>query len=349
MEKDTVKKQRGRKKKEDTKPTVKVEPEENKEAENDIKRRGRKPKGGKLIQKTTVEQQNVTPVSNIILHLRCSLKDLHCYYEKQNETLLAKNPLEYNPIAPPEIKAYDTTTNIPFGLYNSEPEKTTPAYNAGLDFCKNCANKPKDSLVLEETEDDINIKDLNAKLKKLRIQFYKNSFSDKKSACFWCTYDFDNPPCFIPKYEMNDEIVGYGTFCRPECAVGYLMRENLDDSTKFERYFLLNQIYAKVYGFRKNIKPAPVPHYLLDKFYGNLNIQEYRKLLKTENMLTIMEKPMTRILPEIHEDNDEFVIGIYGGTKQTTASNSGNYKVKRQSEKQSGPSKMDIMREKFGM
>ena len=125
------------------------------------------------------------------------------------------------------------------------------------------------------------------------------------------------------------------------------MKEILDDSTKFERYHLLNRIYGKIFGFKKNIKPAPNPYYLLDKFYGSLSIQEYRKLLQTEYLLSVVDKPMTRFLPEIHEDNDEFVMNIYGESKHTTQSG-GMYKVKRASEKQSGPSKNSIIQNKFG-
>jgi len=130
------------------------------------------------------------------------------------------------------------------------------------------------------------------------------------------------------------------------------MKENIDDSQKFERYHLLNQIYSKVYNFKKSIKPAPNPYYLLDKFYGNLTIQEYRKLLKTEHMLLVIDKPMTRILPELHEDNESMMLNIYGGAKTastTTGNTNGVYKVKRQSEKQQGPTKTSIIRDKFGL
>ena len=197
--------------------------------------------------------------------------------------------------------------------------------------------------------DDVNIKDMSAKLKQLKIQLYKNSLnSEKKSACFWCTYDFDNAPCYIPKYEMDGTIYGYGSFCRPECAVAYLMKETIDDSTKFDRYHLLNQIYSKVYECKKNIKPAPDPHYLLDKFYGNLTIQEYRRLLKTEHLLLVIDKPLTRILPELHEDTDDAFTKIYG-IKATSGNSSGVYKVKRQSEQPQGPSKASIMKNTFGI
>jgi hypothetical protein len=200
-----------------------------------------------------------------------------------------------------------------------------------------------------EEHDDVNVKDMSVKLKQLKIQLYKNTLnSEKKSACFWCTYDFDNAPCYIPKYEMDGTIFGYGSFCRPECAVAYLMKETIDDSTKFDRYHLLNQIYSKVYECKKNIKPAPDPHYLLDKFYGNLTIQEYRRLLKTEHLLLVIDKPLTRILPELHEDTDDAFTKIYG-IKATSGNSSGVYKVKRQSEQPLGPSKASIIKNTFGI
>jgi hypothetical protein len=80
-----------------------------------------------------------------------------------------------------------------------------------------------------------------------------------------------------------------------------------------------------------------------------MTIQEYRKLLKTEHMLLVIDKPLTRILPELHEDNEDMVLNIYGGTKTTATVPNGIYKVKRQSEKTQGPSKSAIMRDKFGL
>ena len=143
---------------------------------------------------------------------------------------------------------------------------------------------------------------------------------------------------------MDGTTAGYGSFCRPECAVAHLMKENIDDSAKFERYQLLNRIYGKVYKYERNIRPAPNPYFLLDKFYGNLTIQEYRKLLKSEHMLLIIEKPLTRILPELHEDTDENEQHV----NRLNNNKSSGYKVKRASEKQKGPTKNEIMKENFG-
>jgi hypothetical protein len=305
------------------------------------KKRGRKPRGGKLILRTTDQPSSTDNISNVILHLRCSTSDLNEYNTSLSRMMT--DPLEYNPTVPPEISTYNvgetgfTAFDVPTPTDSNAPEKRTHQ------LCSRCAGEEIDS------DESIHIKDVNAKLKQLKVQLYKNAIQlDKKAACFWCTYEFDNTACHIPKYEMDDTIHGYGSFCRPECAVAYLMKENIDDSTKFERYQLLNQIYSKVYGCKKNIKPAPNPYYLLDKFYGNLSIQEYRKLLKTEHLLLVIDKPLTRILPELHEDNDDMIMNIYGMNK-STENISGVYKVKRQSEKQQGPSKSSIIRNKFGL
>lgn len=333
-----------------------------------IKKRGRKPKGGKLITKQPDVLDSNIQITNVILHLKCSMKDLNEHNNKINQ--IVNDPLTYNPSVPPNIMTYNDKSqqftvyeNNTIHTYNQQSvlENTNYAYNsidAGVtcskSICSKCScniditsnDNVNEDNINDDDDDGINIKDINTKLKKLKLQLYKNSNPDKKSACFWCTYEYDNQPCYIPKHEIDEQLNGYGSFCRPECAVAYLMKENLDDSTKFERYHLLNQIYSKVYNYKKNIKPAPNPYFLLEKFYGNLSIQEYRKLLKTEHMLLVIDKPMTRILPELHEDSEDFIMNIYGGKQQTNQS--GVYKVKRQSEKQKGPSKNSIMKENFG-
>jgi hypothetical protein len=356
-----LKKKRGRKKKiteTEQNITISIEekPYDSCKPESTIKKRGRKPKGGKLILKQPNIITTELPIANIILHLKCSIHELNEY--NNNKSQIVTDPLVYNPVVPPVIMTYNANIENAFSNYELEIKANDNNAYIELDnkisnLCQACNSKCTNSTnideePIEEDDSEVNIKDINQKLKKIKLQLYKNTNPDKKSACFWCTYEYDNPSCYIPKYEMDNQLYGYGSFCRPECAVAFLMKENLDDSTKFERYHLLNQIYSKIYNYKKNIKPAPNPYFLLDKFYGNLSIQEYRKLLKTEHMLLVIEKPMTRILPELHEDNDDFIMNIYG----STASNQGNqgiYKVKRQSEKQKGPSKKSIMKESFGI
>ena len=313
-------------------PNIKIEVVE---TTDDNKKKGRKPKGGKLIVKPAETVVQDVPLDNIILHLKCSSKDLNEYTSKTNSLAT----ISYNPVVP-NIMTYNNNTDN-FYTYGDNTTINNNAYGSDT-VCKFC--KDKQPVTDESTDESVSMKDINAKLKRLKINLYKNILADKKSACFWCTCDYDNPPVYIPKYESDNGIFAYGSFCRPECAAAHLLNENLDDSTKFERYHLLNQIYGKIYDYTKNIKPAPDPYYTLDKFYGSLTIQEYRKLLKTEHMLLTIDKPLTRTLPELHEETDEMILNI-GSNK----SNMGSFKVKRQSEKVSGPSKSNIMLSTFGL
>ena len=293
------------------------------------KKRGRKPRGGTLIVRNDSIKESMQIITNVILNLKCSLKDLEV-----PQTMTDK--LYYDPSVPPTIQSYENNA-IEYSIYDKKAkldENTTDK----IDYCNN-------------DNDDTNIKEINRKLKELKISYYKQDVV-KKSACFWCTCEFDNPTCYIPKSVNEDKIVGYGSFCRPECAVSYLFKEELDDALKFERYHLLNSIYGSVYNYKKNIKPAPDPHYLLDKFYGTLSIQEYRKLLSTEHMLLILDKPMTRTMPELHENIDHFINDIYGTHNESSSSQtllSSKYKVKRESEKKKGPSKKTLIAEHFGL
>ena len=331
------KKKRGRKRKEDiARENIQISVSTNDSSNNIVqeppvaKKRGRKPKGGKIIAKEKEEQVVSNNVSNVILHLKCNIADL-------NELEQKSSNFKYNPDVPSEIESYEKQTIFSSYHENSEVQY---AYNNNSNTsnvtCSKCNNN-----------ENINSKEINSKLKNLKINLYKNLLHDKKSACFWCTYEFDNPPCYIPKHEIDNNIYGYGSFCRPECAVAYLMKEPIDDSTKFERYSILNNIYSKVYDYEKNIKPAPNPYYLLDKFYGNLSIQEYRHLLNSQHLLLVIDKPMTRILPELYEDNDNFVLNIYNSNNESNSNSM--YKVKRQSDKKEGPTKKSIIENKFGL
>ena len=321
------------------KPTIKIQVIEI--SADDSKKKGRKPKGGKLIVKTedTIVQQ--APLSNVILHLKCSTKDLNEYMDKNNKLLM--DGMSYNPLGPPTIMTYNAVSkNEQYSVYDENKIITNDAYaeTGNSHICKICNEK--------SDECETSMKDINAKLKQLKYVLYKNANPEHKSACFWCTYEYDNPTCYIPKYESEGAIHAYGSFCRPECASAFLMKETMDDSTKFERYHLLNRIYGKIYGYTKNIKPAPNPYYTLEKYYGTLTIQEYRKMLKTDHVLLTIEKPMTRLMPELHEETDETLLNI-GNSTGKVASVSGAYKVKRQSEKVAGPSKNNIMKTAFGL
>ena len=296
-----------------------------------VKKRGRKPKGGKIIQQTVQLNNDKEVKPNVILHLKCSLKDLHTNTLTDNDfdsfNFLNKNQLSYNIIK--ENTPFNTSFNTPF--INSEE---TLKNNNDYDY----DNENNDDEDDKQTK-DADIREVWRKLKQLEHNLHTNNICDKKSACFWCTCDFDNPPIYIPKHYIKDTYHVYGCFCSPECSTAYLMEENIDISTKFERYHLLNHIYSKIYNYKKNIKPAPDPFYMLDKYYGNLTIQEYRALLRNERLFLVVDKPLTRIFPELHEDNDDFIIN-----NKIIPSNT--YQIKKLQKKQN---KTNILSERFGI
>ena len=312
-----------------------------------IKKRGRKPKGGKIVQQMVPLLNEKETKPNIILHLKCSLKDIqndffsnNNYVESFHFSCSTKNELNYEII-----------TNDKKIIHTQQIQQTKMPSKSSLHFITNELenNDKKDTSVEivfnEDTENFENTanetKQIWKKLKQLEYNLHINNISDKKSACFWCTYDFDNPAIYIPKHYIKDSYQVYGCFCSPECATAYLMEENIDSSAKFERYQLLNHIYAKIYEYKKNIKPSPNPYYMLEKYYGNLSIQEYRSLLKNERLFLIVDKPLTRILPELHEDNDDFIIN-----NKIIPTNTVPLKDKLRKKIQN---KSNIVNEKFGL
>ena len=232
------------------------------------KKRGRKPKGGKIVKNEKSSINVSIEKKNIILHLKCKLSD---------------------------IKIEDITNYNP-EICNVEPYTEDNSYEI-----------IKEEMIddKKEIKGDKQKKIIYSKLSELEKSLNTNNIC-KKSDCFWCTCSFDSPSIYIPSGAFKDKYNVYGCFCSPECACSYLFNEKIDDNAKFERYQLLNYIYGKIYNYEKNIKLAPNPYYTLNKYYGNLDIDEYRQLLGYERLLLIIDKPLTKIYPELHEDNNCF-------------------------------------------
>jgi hypothetical protein len=315
------------------------------------KKRGRKPKGGKIVNAQEVVSlnnanndnkdatTNKLTKPNIILHLKCFLSDLDNNSGFNPSSFnFSKDKLIYETIGDDVLLNQNITT----------PLNDNNTYH-------NIINKSSDEYESDDSVDvknggDLN-KEIHKKLKQLEISLHLNNNVDKKSACFWCTFDFDNPAIYIPKSYMFGKYNVYGCFCSPECSCAYLMNESIDNASKFERYYLLNHIYTKIYKYEKNIKPAPNPYYTLNKYYGNLTIQEYRSLLQNERLFLVVDKPLTRIMPELIEDNDEYILNkkvIPFNLSVSSSSENTSYKVKKKIQKKI-KTKNNIINEKFGI
>ena len=225
-----IKQKRGRK----PKPVIIAEPSASHETiipsvdiiieDKILKKRGRKPKGGKIVQQKLLNQPDQPSKPNIMLHLKCSINDL-----TGNNV---ENCIDSFAFA-------NTKTELAYEIVTDEK-------NIIMDHLKEHAVKtlhPTYSCEIEHDtfEDDCNktksndSRSLWNKLKELQHNLHNNNVNDRKSACFWCTCDFDNPSIYIPKHYVEESYHVYGCFCSPECATAYLMEENIDDSSKFER------------------------------------------------------------------------------------------------------------------
>ncbi len=300
------------------------------------KKRGRKPKAG-LMSNTSSNLSDITEVPNIILHLKCHMSDL-----KTNDSI---SNYGYTP-AIEEVESYSITNihSSDIGNLNKEDDDNENQCEYNNDDYQNNSFEPKrDSSIsaaaVAATNASIsggggsgvsvapatnasvmtrniniiqerNSKEIMKKINRLKYSFHNGeslqSKINHKSACFWDTCDFEAQTYYIPVMIVNDIFQVYGCFCSAECAVAFLLKEPIDTSTKFERLHLIQLLYGNPSG--RGIKPAPNPYYLLDKYYGNLTIQEYRQLLKGPQLIHIVNKPLTHILPELYEDNNDFLV-----------------------------------------
>ena len=270
------------------------------------KKRGRKPKGGKVVyQNNSMKNKSIHIDKNVVVHLKCSSKDKQC-----NAFI---SDLHYEPNIN-EITAYENGKHDLFSTIETNEQ------NESIELGKE----------IEKGETII-----NEKIKQLQNQFHFNIISTKESSCFWCTCDFDTHTIYIPKHKINNVYEVYGCFCSPECAVAYLYDENIDTSTKWERYSLLNSIYSGIYNYTSKIIPAPEPRYLLSKFFGNLNIEEFRNLHCNKKSFLILNKPISRILPELFDTKPD--INIHNRifyNKENTIQGRGKFRLARNKDEQ---------------
>ena len=296
------------------------------------KKRGRKPKGGKIIKKNKVIKKTNIYVPNVILHLKTSEKELDKSQEITNFEYIPNisEPISYN-------INNGKVGNLNFKEINVSQEKINKIEK--INTVKNQCEPIKKQEKLTKNS----MKDIWEKLKQLRNDLRHNNVSDKSCSCFWDTCPFDSPPIYIPKKIKDGKIDVYGCFCSPECALSYLKQENLDSSTMWHRASLLNIIYGEIYNYEKSIKPAPNPFYTLDKYYGNFTISEWRKLLNNDRLIMVVDKPMSKILPEIYEENNEEP-NITNNLLEASNQKRNMYKLKS---KEAPKSKLDILKSNF--
>jgi len=113
-------------------------------------------------------------------------------------------------------------------------------------------------------------------------------------ACYWDCHPFRGTPCAIP-FVIDEGIWRvYGNFCSPECAAAHLFNERLDSNVQWERYALLNRLYAPT--SETGVRLAPSRN-IIHLFGGPLDVSDFRAVNRDQRMrIDVMTPPMISII-----------------------------------------------------
>jgi len=198
-------------------------------------------------------------------------------------------------------------------LTHSE-EETDESENSRFSMKKLLGELKKKDIIIRKLKSELNRTDFNeaisiipteSKIKKVNLNLIdikdnKSIVVDKTSiACWWCTYTFDNLPCFIPDRYYCDKFYVFGCFCTYSCALAYNL--DMNDYRVNLRNSLIKEMYTKVTGLTDNIPLAPKRE-LLKKYGGILSIDEFRsKLLLMKKEFKIKFPPSIPLLISVEE------------------------------------------------
>ena len=240
------------------------------------------------------------PRRPLIAHLQISTSEVQFH----------ENPLYYDPNPPGQPEPYDAQADDMFGKHNEELDQ----------------QQQQQEEVVEEIQKEVPVETkqavgLEAFTKCDLMVEYKELKNAKKipdktdTACFWCVHQFSWQPCIIPEREEKGVWRVYGNFCAANCAMAYLLQENLDTHVRWERIALLHRLYGKSYQSGR-IFPSP-PRETLKLFGGNMDIDTYRATIAAGKIrVDLQVPPMVSILGSI----DTKPIDFYDSSMKHTIS-----------------------------
>lgn len=135
------------------------------------------------------------------------------------------------------------------------------------------------------------------------IQINKNKpiVCDKTDiACWWCTYNFDTLPLFLPDQFRNSVYYVFGNFCSFSCMLAY--NQNLDDYRKSVRNGLIKQLYYDIFKNSNSNLKAAGPKELLQKYGGPMDITQFRDInYMCNKQMKMTLPPMIPLISELEE------------------------------------------------
>jgi hypothetical protein len=159
-----------------------------------------------------------------------------------------------------------------------------------------------DEDIIQEHTNKMNKKNLkNIMVEFMNANMYHEWPDQTNIHCWWCSHQFEGPPCCLPEYMRRDKFYVSGCFCTFNCAASYNFSKN--DNLVWERYTLLNLMYKKLYNLPfVKIAMAP-PREALKMFGGYMSIEEFRDhCIKQDRVFQVVKPPLISIIPKIEEN-----------------------------------------------
>lgn len=225
------------------------------------------------------------------------------------EVQFHEQPLFYDPNPPGQPEPYDAQADDMFAKHNEEVELARQEQLEQEEEIKEEKQESKVQIGLEAFTKC----DLMVQYKELKTA--RKIPDSTETACFWCAHSFSWQPCIIPEREEKGVYRIYGNFCSPNCAMAYVLQENLDTHVRWERIALLHRLYGKHYTSGR-IFPSPARE-CLKLFGGSVSIDQYRATIAEGKVrVDVQMPPMVSILGSI----DTKPIDFYDSSMKHTIS-----------------------------
>ena len=236
-------------------------------ANTSYKKRGRPPKT-ELKQKTIIFEQP-KETEELVLYLPLT--------DKQND--FTTNDTEYSIKETTEKLSEDNSDEITENLSTAD-DVTSKLINE-IKKRDIIIKNLKDNLKSFKANQQDNFLNFNKDTKKTLVNLGLITLNDNKLiiadkskfACWWCCYNFDTYPVFIPEKYVNGKYHVFGNFCSFSCVLAY--NDTLNDYRKNIREGLIKKLYKDIFNTDCQIKAAGSRE-ILEKFGGPVTIETYR-------------------------------------------------------------------------
>jgi hypothetical protein len=176
------------------------------------------------------------------------------------------------------------------GIYRPEPTSTDSSTQQYSDVLR----ESQDSATARFDESIVH--DLVSKIQAI-TEYHKDT------VCFNDCHTFSGRSFAIPTHyeSYTNTYRGEGNFCSPECCLTYIYADSkLTESEKWYRHSLVASVYGKLYSATATLHPAP-DRRVLRMFGGNLDIQQYRELIRyATKPLQLTMAPIRLYMPSVN-------------------------------------------------